>query len=341
MPLTENRGAFNTEAVIVINTGIISGDIRSFSSEGVGRNTVINSGQMVGDIHFGDGADLYDGGNGRLDGDVFGGAGADKLFGGIDADLLDGGADVDVLNGGGGADLMKGGGAGDTYYVDNAGDVVDETGGNGIDRVYSTVTVSLVDTVHVKGVVEHLNLLGTANVNGTGNGAANAIVGNAGANTLRGGGLGDTLTGSAGNDVLFGDAGTDRLNGGTGMDTLSGGDAVRDTFVFLFGDSSILGTTVDRIQDWSAADAIDTAFAGTSGASSNYAEYATTVRTIEGAAQFAEGQAGPGVVHAFLYNQARDIGFLVSDLDRNFVFETGVILFGAGAAGDFDFANLV
>ena len=338
------RAEFQAETLRLVNSGTIIGSVAygATTSGIVNIDQITNTGAITGNIDLFGGADIYDGRLGRLDGDVFGGAGADKLFGGIDADMLDGGADADLLNGGAGADVMKGGGGSDIYYVDNAGDVVDETGGDGIDRVYSTRTFSLADTVHTKGTVEHLTLTGTANLNGTGNGAANIILGNAGVNTLRGGNLNDTLTGVTGNDVLFGDAGADKLNGGKGMDTMSGGvDTVRDTFIFLFGDSAVQTTTVDKIRDWSVTDAIDTAFTGTSGPSTNYAEFATTAATIEGAAQDAEGLAGPDIVHGFLYNQAKDIGFLVSDLDRNFVFETGVVLFGAGTAGDFGFANLV
>ena len=49
----------------------------------------------------------------------------------------------DYLNGGAGADWMFGGTGDDTYVVDNAGDVVDETGGDGIDLVQSSISFSL------------------------------------------------------------------------------------------------------------------------------------------------------------------------------------------------------
>jgi Ca2+-binding RTX toxin-like protein len=65
-------------------------------------------------------------------------------------------------------------------------------------------------------------LTGTANINGTGNGAANLITGNDGNNALSGGAGNDTLNGGAGNDII---------TGGTGLDTMSGGLG-NDTFVF-------------------------------------------------------------------------------------------------------------
>jgi Ca2+-binding RTX toxin-like protein len=68
-----------------------------------------------------------------------------------------------------------------------------------------------------------LTLLGTSNINGTGNGLDNDIVGNPGANTLKGSGGNDLLKGMGGADKLYGDAGADRLEGGDGNDLLSGG----------------------------------------------------------------------------------------------------------------------
>jgi Ca2+-binding RTX toxin-like protein len=57
--------------------------------------------------------------------------------------------------------------------------------------------------------VENLTLTGTAAVNGTGNGLANAITGNGAANQLTGGGGNDTLSGGAGADTMTGNDGND------------------------------------------------------------------------------------------------------------------------------------
>ncbi|MCL9801696.1 hypothetical protein, partial [Pseudomonas sp. AKS31] len=77
------------------------------------------------------------------------------------------------LDGGLGADTMIGGGGFDSYYVDNVGDVVIETDASltAIDRVFSTIDYTLVQNV------ENLILLGSANLNGTGNSVNNRITG--------------------------------------------------------------------------------------------------------------------------------------------------------------------
>ena len=51
----------------------------------------------------------------------------------------------DFINGGAGADRMFGGTGNDTYVADSSRDIVNETGGNGLDTVQSSVTFSLSD----------------------------------------------------------------------------------------------------------------------------------------------------------------------------------------------------
>ena len=58
---------------------------------------------------------------------------------------------------------------------------------NGIDTVQSSISFSLANTARVLGSVENLTLLGTGNINGTGNALNNVITGNAGVNVLNGG----------------------------------------------------------------------------------------------------------------------------------------------------------
>jgi Ca2+-binding RTX toxin-like protein len=110
------------------------------------------------------------------------------------------------------ANVLKGLAGNDTYFV-GAGDVVVELAGGGT----SDVVRSLV-SYRLGANVEHLVLMSTTNLNGTGNSLANTIEGNAGNNILNGGAGGDTLKGMAGNDVLIGGAGQDVLAGGTGND---------------------------------------------------------------------------------------------------------------------------
>ena len=152
-----------------------------------------------------------------------GGDGDDTLYGMGGDDSLTGGAGKDILNGGTGADSMAGGDGRDTYVVDDAGDSITELAGQGRDLVQSGITYTL------GSEVDDLTLTGTSDLDGTGNGLANAINGNSGANTLDGGDGNDTLKGHDGVDNLIGGNGADRLDGGAGADTMTGG-ANSDTY---------------------------------------------------------------------------------------------------------------
>jgi Tol biopolymer transport system component len=148
-------------------------------------------------------------------------------------DLLTGTAGNDTIDGLAGADTMTGGLGNDTYTVDNTGDVVIETStlATEIDTVKSSITYTLAANV------ENLTLIGTAAINGTGNGLKNTLTGNAKANVLNGG---------AGNDILIGGAGKDKLTGSTGAD------------VFKFAavtETGITVTTRDTIVDFKHAQA--------------------------------------------------------------------------------------
>jgi Ca2+-binding RTX toxin-like protein len=167
--------------------------------------------------------------------------GVDALAGTADAELILGFNGVDSLQGGGGddilvggnqADAMAGGTGSDTYIVNNGGDTVDETGGDGEDVIYSSVTRNLNAVAQVIGDVENLTLTGTANINAVGNGLDNGLTGNSGNNTLNGGGGADELVGAAGEDALNGGAGNDSLAGGDGNDTLNGAGGTADVAVF-------------------------------------------------------------------------------------------------------------
>jgi Ca2+-binding RTX toxin-like protein len=131
---------------------------------------------------------------------------------------LAGGAGNDILDGGTGADSMAGGAGNDTYVVDNIGDVVTENANEGIDIIYASVGIDLSG----KPNVENVSLMGSDNLNLSGNASANELYGNAGNNVLVGG---------AGNDTLDGSEGGDTLTGGTGDDTYvvdNGGDVVTE-----------------------------------------------------------------------------------------------------------------
>lgn len=97
---------------------------------------------------------------------------------------------------------MIGGTGDDTYVVNQVGDVVTESVNQGTDTIESTITFTLVSNV------EHLTLMGTANLNGIGSSANNVLIGNSGNNTLDSGSGNDTVDGGAGNDSLLGGVGT-------------------------------------------------------------------------------------------------------------------------------------
>jgi inosine/xanthosine triphosphate pyrophosphatase family protein len=150
-------------------------------------------------------------------------SGNDQLNGLGGNDVLSGLAGNDTLNGGPASDRMTGGAGNDTYIVDTSGDRAIELSNQGTDTVRATISFTL------PANVENLVLLGTSNLNGTGNGLSNRLTGNAGRNTLVGGAGNDILDGRQGSDVLRGGDGNDSLvfdavdtvrDGGAGIDTL-------------------------------------------------------------------------------------------------------------------------
>ncbi len=156
--------------------------------------------------------------------------------------------------------------------------------------------------------------------------------GGAGHDDLYGGDGWDDLYGGSGLDYLSGGFGDDLLVGGVGRDTLAGG-AGEDVFSFTKGSSGLSTSTADTITDWNRTyDSIDMTIKGTR---SNYREVSTDALSIATAASDADYLYGDtNVRHVFLFNPDTDKGFLVSDLNADGFFETGVVLKNAGLASD-------
>jgi Ca2+-binding RTX toxin-like protein len=202
-----------------------------------------------------------DGGNNAIFG--FGGndtlkgaAGNDYLFGDTGNDRLEGGTGSDTLQGGPGNDLMIGGSGNDFYYINSSKDRVSESSKGGTDHVVSSISYILGSNL------EHLSLLGTKNLSGTGNSLSNKITGNAGKNNLIGG---------AGNDTLDGRANADRMEGGTGNDRYfvdNAGDQVIEALgggtdhVFSSISYNLTGKNVEKLTLIGAANRSGTGDAG-------------------------------------------------------------------------------
>ena len=167
----------------------------------------------------------YNGAGNDIANKITGNASNNKLEGLGGNDTLAGGDSGDTLDGGAGADLMIGGNGMDLYVVDNAGDKIVETGA--IESTSDQVQ-TLIDYTLGNGL-ESLRLMGTGDLEGTGNVVRNIMFGNSGNNILSGLGGDDGLVGDAGDDLLLGGEGNDRLSFSVGSDTLIGG-AGRDEF---------------------------------------------------------------------------------------------------------------
>jgi Ca2+-binding RTX toxin-like protein len=213
------EGAITEPAVGTLNFGafVSVGTVGSQIVESLTKDTIINSGKMVGDIWLGGGDDLYDGRLGTVvAGEVRGEGGNDRIYTGAGNDTLLGGDGNDTLMGGAGADYLS--------------------GGAGIDRAaYTTakagLTVSLANST-----------LNTGDAKGD---TFNSI------ENLTGSDFSDNLFGTNGINVISGGAGNDVIKGYNGNDTLAGG-AGKD--VFIFSSALNAASNVDTITDFIFAD---------------------------------------------------------------------------------------
>ena len=146
-------------------------------------------------------------GTGNINGT--GNALANRIVGNTGNNILNGGTDSVV-------DTLIGGVGNDTYLLGDGSDLVNDI--SGIDTIQSSISRNL----GFYTAVEYLTLVGTGNINGTGNALANRIVGNTGNNILNGGtdSVVDTLIGGAGNDTYMLGAGSDAVNDTSGIDAI-------------------------------------------------------------------------------------------------------------------------
>ena len=144
---------------------------------------------------------------GSANDEIYGEGGKDTLRGGAGNDFIQGGNDTDFIDGGTGKDWMQGGNGDDYYSIDSVDDVVLEFAGQtGIDEVDTTVSID-----HLFQLIENIVLMGSGNLNASGNELDNTIYANNGKNAL---------SGREGNDVLIGSGGDDTLTGGAGADKI-------------------------------------------------------------------------------------------------------------------------
>jgi Ca2+-binding RTX toxin-like protein/type III secretion system FlhB-like substrate exporter len=351
---TSYKLAAEVENLTLIGVAAINGTGNELVNTIIGNAAAnILSGGLGNDILTGNaGADTLNGDGG--DDVLNGGADNDVLFGGIGADKLDGGV---------GADVMDGGADNDLYTVDTWSDdgnsanddiVIELAGGGTIDQVNAFVTYKLTDQV------ERLVLSGTAAIDGTGNALDNLLTGNAAANQLWGGLGNDTLNANAGDDRLFGEDGIDSLDGGAGNDYLDGGAASdtllgkdgddtlygalgkdtltgglgADIFLFNFGDTTQISSSLDKITDFkSGEDRIDLGNVSGTLAAAAYAEGAIATNTYSEALTLANSMMGGGKIAAFIAGTTD--GWLFWDGNGDGLIEQAVLLGGVNSLAGF------
>lgn len=116
-----------------------------------------------------------------------------------------------ILDGGLSADTLAGGLGDDTYILDDADDVIVENADEGSD----TVKISSSYTLDIANV-ENIKLMGSGNINATGNELDNTLTGNSGNNVLAGLAGNDTYLFNlgSGQDTITDTAGTDKIKFG-------------------------------------------------------------------------------------------------------------------------------
>jgi Ca2+-binding RTX toxin-like protein len=99
---SEFGGAVDDDSESIVNAGAMVGAIAMSN----GGDKIRNTGSIDGAIHFGSGTNTFNGVGGAVDGEIYGGSGADAIHAGNDGEIINGRGGHDRLYGGGGADVF-------------------------------------------------------------------------------------------------------------------------------------------------------------------------------------------------------------------------------------------
>lgn len=146
---------------------------------------------------------------------------------------ITGNSGANVLSGGAGVDTLIGGTGNDMYIIDDADVITEASSGGTADVVLSSISYTMA------AGIETLLLMGSDNLNGTGNTSNNSIAGNSGTNVLDGGAGNDTLNGGLGADTMIGGAGNDVFivdDAGDVVSDSAGVDLVKTSLSYTLGD---------------------------------------------------------------------------------------------------------
>ena len=234
------RGTTLTDTIKIVNSGTIQSDSASaivLINSGIPTfgHTIVNTGNILGDIKLGNGDDVYNGRSGFVSGTILGEDGDDIITGGEAADVIDGGSGANEIRSLGGDDVITTGddadfivaGFGDDEIISGNGDDTIR-GGDGEDEINGQGGVDFIQGGNGNDYIRMGNGDGQR---GEGNAGDDYIAGGNQKDVLLGGADEDELLGQGGNDVLRGGTGDDVLEGGTGDDRLVG-NAGEDTAVF-------------------------------------------------------------------------------------------------------------